>query len=518
MTGSVRHLIVVFGDQLNHDSAALADCDDERDAILMMEVDEEATYIPQHKQRLVLFFSAMRHFRDELEERGRTVHYARLDGNNNRGSFAQELRRWINKTRPERVIAVRPGDYRVEEVLRAAAADRDTPLDVLEDEHFMTTGDQFREFAKGRRSLVLESFYREMRKRHDILMEDGKPVGGRWNYDEDNRDKFGADGPGDIKSPRSFRPDDVTRDVMALVADRYSDSPGDLDGFDYPVTHRQARAALRDFIEYRLPHFGRYQDAMATGRPYLYHSRLTCAMNLHLLDPRDVVAAAVDAYEKGEAPLNSVEGFVRQVIGWREYIRGVYWLHMPDYQTLNALAADLPAPALLWTGDTDMNCIRECVAGLRQNAYAHHIQRLMVLGLFNLLLGVDPYEVHRWHMSMYADAVDWVSLPNVLGMSQFGDGGIVGTKPYCASGNYINKMSDYCGDCRYDYRLATGDDACPMTTLYWDFLSRHRRRFEHNRRMGFQLKNLDRKSDAERRKIRRQASDLKARYANEGWL
>ena len=303
-----------------------------------------------------------------------------------------------------------------------------------------------------------------------------------------------------------------------MVERRFPDSPGKLDSFDYPVTHDQARAALRDFIEHRLAQFGTYQDAMVSGEPYLYHSRLSCVLNLHLLDPRDAIAAAVQAYEDGAAPINAVEGFVRQILGWREFIRGVYWLKMPDYAELNALDADLPMPAFMWTGETEMNCIAQSVGQLVEHAYAHHIQRLMVLGLFAMLLGVRPHDVHRWHMSMYADAVDWVSLPNVLGMSQYGDGGIVGSKPYAASGNYIIKMGDYCAGCRYNPKRATGEDACPITTLYWDFLSRNRRRIAGNRRMGFQLKNLDRKDDSERRAIREQAKVLKSEMTSETYL
>ena len=508
-TGKVRRLVVVLGDQLDADAAAFDGFDAEADAVLMMEVGEEARYIPQHKQRLVLFLAAMRHFRQALETKGRTVHYVGLDDRNNRGSLAAEIERWADKTRPDRIVMTKPGDWRVEDAIVAQAEELDCPIDVREDRHFYGSPDAFSEFADGRKALVMEPFYRGMRRRHDVMMDGDKPVGGDWNFDSENRQSFGKDGPGHIKAPRSFRPDEITQDVIRMVEQQFPDSPGSLDGFDYPVTRDQARAALRDFIQHRLAEFGTYQDAMVAGRPYLYHSRLSCVLNLHLLDPRDAVDAAVDAYADGDAPINAVEGFVRQILGWREFIRGVYWLKMPDYADLNALNADLPMPAFMWTAETDMACVRDSIGQLIDTAYAHHIQRLMVLGLFAMLLGVRPYDVHRWHMSMYADAVDWVSLPNVLGMSQYGDGGIVGTKPYAASGNYIDRMSDHCAGCRYDPGKATGEDACPFTTLYWDFLSRHRNRLKGNRRMGFQLKNLDRKDDGERRMIRRQADALK---------
>ncbi len=513
-----RHLVLVMGDQLDLRSSALEGVDKEADAVLMLEVKDEASYVPQHKSRLVLFFSAMRHFRDNLVGRGYRVLYSELDDPNNRGSFADEIERWANKARPEKLIVIQPGDFRVEQTIRNTAKRLELSLEVEDDRHFYCAPPEFEAFAADRKSLLLEAFYRQMRRKHDILMEGEGPVGDRWNFDEENRESFGRDGPPSIKAPRSFRQDDITRAVIKLVEREFPDSPGSLEGFDYPVSREQAREALRDFVEHRLPRFGRFQDAMATGRPHLFHSRLSAVMNLHLLDPRAAVDAAIEAFEKGEVPLNAVEGFVRQILGWREYVRGVYWMQMPDYAEMNALGADLPMPAFMWTAETEMNCVSRSVGQLIDHAYAHHIQRLMVLGLFAMLLGVRPYDVHRWHMSMYADAIDWVSLPNVLGMSQYGDGGIVGSKPYSASGNYINRMSDYCRTCRYDPRKATGDNACPFTTLYWDFLSRHRQKFAGNRRMGYQLSNLDRKDNGERQAIRDQADALKSAFTEETYL
>jgi len=513
-----RHLVVVLGDQLNDEASAFDGFDQKSDAVLMMEVAEEATYVPQHRMRLALFFSAMRHFRHELETKGRRVHYAELEDQHNRGNFADELQRWAHKTRPEKLIITKPGDYRVEQKICKAAKSLDCKLEVRADRHFLCDLEEFRTYAEARKSLLLEGFYRQMRRSRGILITGNGPAGGQWNYDKDNRKGFGPDGPGHIKAPRSFSHDDVTSAAIDTVTRCFPDNPGRLDFFDYPVTRDQAHAALRDFIENRLARFGTYQDAMATGHPYLYHSRLSCVLNLHLLDPRDAIDAAVDAYEEGAAPLNSVEGFVRQILGWREFIRGIYWLKMPRYAELNALNADLPMPAFMWTGETEMNCVRQSVGQLIDHAYAHHIQRLMVLGLFAMLLGVRPYDVHRWHMSMYADAIDWVSLPNVLGMSQYGDGGIVGSKPYAASGSYINRMGDYCDGCRYNSKAAIGDDACPFTTLYWDFLSRHRQQIRSNRRMGFQLRNLDRKDDTEIRAIGKRADKLRADMSARSYL
>ena len=386
----LRNLVLVLGDQLDRNSAAFDGFERGADAVLMMEVAEEASYLPQHKIRLALFFSAMRHFRDELRARGRTVHYVSLDEKSNRGSFAAEIERWARRTRPERLIVLKPGDYRVEEAIRDCARALGCPLEIREDRHFLCASAEFAEFAEGRRTLVLETFYRAMRRRHAVLMDGEEPEGGAWNFDAANRASFGRAGAGRIKAPRSFPPDALTQEVLALVERRFPDAPGALEGFDYPVTHEEARAALRDFIQHRLEGFGRYQDAMASGRPFLYHSRLSCVLNLHLLDPRDAIDAACAAYREGRAPLNSVEGFVRQILGWREYVRGVYWLEMPGYAQLNALAAELPMPAFMWTGECEMNCVRQCVGQLERHAYAHHIQRLMVLGLFAMLLGVRP--------------------------------------------------------------------------------------------------------------------------------
>lgn len=505
-----RRLIVLFGDQLNADAKALEGADPARDTIVMMEVAEEATYVPQHKKRLVLFFSAMRHFRADLEARGFRMAYSRLDDADNTGSFAGELNRRIAEISPDRIVATMPGDHRVLTVLDETARETGTPLNVLDDAHFLSTPVEFDRFAEGRKSLVMEMFYRGMRRKTGWLMDGDKPVGGDWNYDADNRESLKKSGPEFISTPREFAPDDVTSEVIGMVELRFPDAPGTLDSFDLPVTAADAQEALDDFIENRLPDFGRYQDAMKTGEAYLFHSRLSAAMNLHLLDPRTVIDAAIAACEDGRAPINSVEGFVRQILGWREYVRGIYWRKMPGYAELNALDADLPMPAFMWTAETDMACVRASVEQLIDTAYAHHIQRLMVLGLFAMLLGVRPYDVHRWHMSMYADAIDWVSLPNVLGMSQYGDGGIVGTKPYAASGAYIDRMSDYCAGCRFDPKKATGDDACPFTTLYWDFLDRHDDTLRANRRMGFQYRNLDRKDAGDVHDIRRQADRLKA--------
>jgi len=412
------------------------------------------------------------------------------------------------------VIVVLPGDWRVKEQLEKAAESAGIELEIRVDAHFYSTPEDFAEWADGRKTLVLETFYRHLRKKENILIDsDGDPVGGDWNFDKENRETFGKSGPPDSTEPVSKKdPDDLTREVLKLVESRFGDHPGELSEFDLPVDREGALNWLVEFIKERLPDFGKYQDAMWTGERFLYHSRLSCLLNVKLLSPAEVVDAAVEAYESGDAPINSVEGFVRQILGWREYMRGIYWLHMPDFTDKNFLDTHEDLPSFFWDGETDMACVRDSMENVLRHGYAHHIQRLMVLGLFAQIYGVDPRLFHEWHMAMYLDAIDWVSLPNTVGMSQFGDGGIVGTKPYCASGNYINRMSNYCSDCRFHPKQATGDDACPFTTFYWDFLSRNYDKLKDNRRMNFQIKNLEKKADEDLEAIQDKAASFREQW------
>ena len=500
--GTIRNLVIVLGDQLNADSAAFDGFDASRDLVLQMEVMEEATYVRQHKKKIAFFFSAMRHFRLELEARGRRVRYVELDDPENTGSFASEIERLQRRLGPAHSIVLEPGDWRVREKLTRLRE----PPEMRADRHFLCDKDWFSDFMRAHPKPVMETFYRQMRRKSGLLMNDnGTPLGGVWNYDSENRRAFGKQQQPIIPARCGPTPNAVTREVLKLVERRFPDNPGTLDGFDLPVSRADALMQLREFVTERLPLFGTYQDAMRGGEPWLYHSRLSGSLNLHLIDPSEVINAAL---EQASVPLNSLEGFVRQIIGWREFIRGIYWQQMPGYAESNALGAELPMPAFYWTGETEMRCLSEAIGHTIQHAYAHHIERLMVLGLFVLLLGVRPYDVHIWHMAMFWDAIDWVSLPNTLGMSQYGDGGITGTKPYAASGNYIDRMSDHCGHCRYDPKKAVGEDACPFTTLYWNFLDRHRRRLAMSRRMRNQYLNLDRKTPGELRAIRKQAETL----------
>ncbi len=514
----MRNLIVVFGDQLNRDSAVFTGFNKSCDRVWMAEVEEEATHVWCHKLRIALFFAAMRHFRNALKEQRVTLEYHELTTRRtqDRGKgFAAVLRKDLRRLRPERLIAVRPGDYRVLRLLIEVAEKAGVELQIRPDSHFYCSVEEFKRFAERSKSLLLESFYRLMRRQHEILVsEDGKPLGGQWNFDKNNRDSFGSSGPGTVPSPYTFAPDAVTQDVLRLVESRFRRHPGSLEHFDLPVTAHDALRMLKHFIEHVLPLFGQFEDAMWIGQAYLYHSRLSSSLNLKLLSPRDCVTRAVQAYRDGKAPLNSVEGFVRQILGWREYVRGIYWLYMPDYASKNFFEHELNVPDFFWNGDTDMTCVREAMRHVIDHGYTHHIERLMVLGLLAQLTGVHPHRFHAWHMAMYVDAVDWVSLPNTLGMSQYADGGIVGTKPYCATGNYINRMSNYCKSCDYSFKEAVGERACPFTTLYWDFLDRHYEKLRGNPRLAFQMRNLEKKRTEATllEAIRAQANDLRARW------
>ena len=505
----LRTLVIVLGDQLDLDAAGLDGFDAAQDAVWMAEVAEESTHVWSSKPRTVMFLAAMRHFALALRAAGRPLHYTALDDAGNQGSLAAQLKADIARLRPQQLVMTAPGDWRVLQALKAVAAEAGLPLDVREDRHFYSTVLDFQAHAEGRKQLRLEYFYREQRQRHKVLMDGDEPCGGQWNFDADNRQPFPKTGPQAVPARSTFAPDDVTREVIALVQTRFAAHPGRLESFAWPVTRAQALVSLQDFIEQRLPLFGPHQDAMWPGQPWLYHAHLGAALNLKLLNPREVVAAAEAAWRAGKAPLAGVEGFVRQVLGWREFVRGIYWTKMPAYIDRNAQDAQEPLPAWFWTGETDMACLRDTLTQTLEHGYAHHIQRLMVTGLYTLLLGVQPQQVHAWYLAVYVDAVEWVELPNVLGMSQYADGGVMASKPYIASGKYIDKMSPYCKGCRYDPALRTGEAACPFTTLYWDYLMRHETTLARNPRMALQVKNLVRLDTAERKAVGARAQSIR---------
>ncbi|MFV1878600.1 cryptochrome/photolyase family protein [Nioella sp.] len=498
-------LVLVLGDQLTPTMAALKAADMARDVVVMAEVAAETDYVPHHPKKIAFLFAAMRKFAARLQADGWRVAYTRLDDPDNAGSIGGELLRRAAEFGATEVLATEPGEWRLIEALR------DHPLTVrmLEDDRFLCTHSEFEAWAEGRKALRMEFFYREMRRKTGLLMDGDQPEGGQWNFDHDNRKgpPKGLSGP----VPPRFDPDAVTEEVLRLVETRFDSHFGDLRPFWFATEPAQAEQALDHFIAYALPRFGDYQDAMVTGQDFLFHSVLSVYINAGLLDPLEVCRRAEAAYHAGRAPLNAVEGFIRQIIGWREFVRGVYFREGPGYAQRNALDHSRRLPPVYWGGETRMRCMKEAVGVTRREAYAHHIQRLMVTGNFALLAGVDPGEVHEWYLAVYADAYEWVEAPNTVGMSQFADGGVVGSKPYVSSGNYISKMSDYCKTCAYGVKVKTGPDACPFNLLYWHFLGRHRDSFAQNPRMAQMYRTWDRMEPSRQSEILSDADALLSR-------
>lgn len=497
-------LRLILGDQLSDNLPSLKDAQ-KGDIILMAEVMQEASYVKHHKKKIAFLFSAMRHFAQSLQANGYDVRYTKLTDEDNSGDLFGEIKRLCAAEEIDRIILTEPGEYRLLDEMRNWQRSLNIPVEICEDDHFICSHERFETWAKdGRKELTMEFFYREMRKETGVLMESGKPAGGQWNFDKENRKplKKGMQ----FSAPMHFSHDNITKDVLKLIAEEFDDHFGDLEPFFYAVTSADAKRALAHFIDKNLSTFGDYQDAMATGETFLSHSIIAQYINCGLLDPIATCNAAVEAYYRGDAPINAVEGFIRQILGWREFIRGVYWLHMPDYKERNLLRADRPLPDLYWGAKTEMRCMSEVVRMTKESAYSHHIQRLMVTGNFALLAGLNVMEVCDWYLAVYADAYEWVELPNTLGMALHADNGIVGTKPYISSGAYIDRMSNYCKSCRYNPKQKTGEDACPFTTLYWDFLLRHEDRFRKNTRMRLAYRNVDRLDNEERREIRKAAN------------
>lgn len=492
-------LRLILGDHLSFSVSSLADTSKD-DLLLICEVRQEATYVKHHKKKIVFLFSAMRHFAQALRAKGLNVQYVAYDDPANTGSLRNEVARARDEHRISEVIVTAPGEYRLLEDMKQWSDALGLPVTIRPDDRFLCATDEFAAWADGRKQLRMEFFYREMRRKHAVLMRGDEPISGQWNYDHDNR----KPPPKNLTVPDLFRADvdSITQDVIALVAGHFPDHFGDIDPFHFAVTRDTALQALDIFVDQRLRLFGDYQDAMIQGEPWMYHSHIGLYLNCGLLTPMECIARAEAAYHDGSAPLNAVEGFIRQILGWREYVRGIYWLKMPDYKSMNFLEAKRPLPNFYWTADTQMNCMRQCITETRQNAYAHHIQRLMVLGNFALIAGLDPDEVNDWYLLVYADAYEWVELPNVSGMILFADGGLMASKPYAASGAYINKMSNYCGSCRYNHTVKNGPKACPFNYLYWDFIDRNAAKLRGNPRMGFMYKSLDRMTDEKRHAIR----------------
>jgi deoxyribodipyrimidine photolyase-related protein len=501
---TARHLVLILGDQLDSQHAALAGLDPKQDVVLMAEVAAESTHVWSSKSRIAFFLSSMRHFADALIARGIRVEYAKL-GAHRFHSLADALSDAITRLSPRKVLLAEPGEWRVEEQLRDCCAQHDIELAVLEDTHFLITRHEFATWAACYKQLRMEYFYRMMRKRHAVMMDGGEPLGGRWNFDAENRGAFGKSGPGPLPAPPQFAPDTITRDTFADIETHFADHPGSVERFAWPVTREQALTALAAFVRERLARFGEFQDAMWLQEPHLYHSLISAALNVKLLNPREVIAAAVEALDKGRASVESVEGFIRQILGWREFIRGVYWLDMPAMRSANAFDHQRKLPAWYWTGSTHMNCMKATVGQTLETGYAHHIQRLMITGIFGLLAEIRPQEVEDWYLAVYVDAVEWAELPNVAGMALYANNGRFTSKPYIASGAYIKRMSNYCTGCRYRPDVKTGVNACPFTTLYWHFLDKHEAALAKNPRTSLMVRNVTRLSGDERAAIREQA-------------
>ncbi|WP_083229634.1 cryptochrome/photolyase family protein [Agrobacterium sp. RAC06] len=497
---------LVLGDQLSHSLSALADADPETSLVLMAEVMSEATYVKHHKKKIAFLFSAMRHFAEELREKGLAVRYVTLDDPQNTQSLKGELARTLADTGAASVVVTECGEWRLADEMRGWEASLGVPVEIREDDRFLCSIEDFREWRKGRKQLRMEYFYRDMRRRHRVLLEGEEPVGGKWNLDAENR-KPPAEG---LKGPKriSHRKDTITKSVLDLVEERFTGHMGSLASFHFAVTAAQAEMELQQFIEEILPTFGDYQDAMVKGEPYLYHSLISSYVNAGLLLPIDVIRRAEAAWFDGRAPLNAVEGFIRQILGWREYVRGIYWTEMPDYAGLNHLVASRPLPQMYWTAKTDMACMRGAVGDTIEHAYSHHIQRLMVTGNFAMLAGIDPVQVCDWYLAVYSDAYEWVELPNTLGMALYGDGGIMASKPYAASGKYIDRMSNFCGGCRYDPKLTTGSKACPFNALYWDFLDRNTEKLARNPRLSNMYATWRRMDPFKQDAIRKHATEV----------
>ena len=519
-----RHLVLILGDQLDESSSAFEGFDPAQDLVLMVEAFEESTHVWSHKVRTTLFLSAMRHFADQLRQRKWHVDYRALDTHGDK-TLGAGLLAAVEEHHPERLIGVEPGDLRVREQIEiaiksiaprahkagAAASKASRPMmEWREDRHFLCSLPQFRKWAGASTSLRMEFFYRTMRKQYKVLMEGDQPVGGKWNFDAENRKGFGKAGPKDVPKPLVFVQDQITQDVTALVEKHFGGHPGNLHAFNWPVTREQALTALDDFIAHRLPHFGAHQDAMWTNLDFGWHALLSSSLNLKLLNPLEVVLAAEKAYASRGLDLAGVEGFIRQILGWREFIRGVYFLDMPELKTANHYGHTNSLPKWYWTGDTKMNCMRQSIGQTLANGYSHHIQRLMVTGMFGVTAQINPQQLCDWYLAVYVDAVEWVELPNTAGMALFANGGRFTSKPYVASGAYIKRMSNYCGGCQYEPETRVGPSACPMTTLYWNFLDKHEDTFGSNPRTALMVKNLQRMTPELRTQVRERATEMLA--------
>ncbi len=491
-------LILILGDQLDLQSAALRNFNPQADEVIMIESANEAQYVWSHKAKIAIFLSAMRHFAKSLQDLGYPLTYIKQASL----PIVDVLKEQILEKGVKHLVCIEPGEYRLKLAIESLVKELGIKIEIHDDEHFYCTRQEFAEWSSNKKELRLEYFYRLMRKKHNILLDaDGNPEGGQWNFDQDNRKPYPKKGPGIIDAPAAFDPDGITQEVLDFVEETYPDHPGSLSQFNWPVTRDQAVQALEYFVEYRLRSFGVYQDAMWTDTPFGWHSILSSALNLKLLNPREVISAVLLAWKKYSLDLATIEGFIRQILGWREFVRGMYFLDMPQMAKDNYYNHQNRLPKWYWTGKTQMACMKDAIGQTLQYGYAHHIQRLMLTGNFALLAEILPQEVCDWYLAIYVDAIEWVELPNTAGMALFANGGRFTSKPYIASGAYIKRMSNYCESCKYKTEVRFGENACPMTTLYWNFLIKHRDQFEASPRTRLMTANLKRISDADQQEI-----------------
>ena len=506
----MKTLRLILGDQLNERHSWFKK-PEANVVYVLMEVRQETDYVEHHIQKVAGFFTAMRAFARRLEEAGHAVRYLRLDDADNQHNFADNIKQIIKKEKIDRFEYLLPDEYRLDQQLNNVASRLPVATAVYDTEHFLTTRSDLKQHFKGKKRFLMESFYRQMRKQTNILMEGKKPVGGKWNFDQSNRNRYDGEVP--IPAPKVFK-NDVTP-IAAMIETAGINTMGEIKptAFIWPINRKQALQMLREFMDKRLPHFGTYQDAMTTESWSLFHARISFALNTKMLHPMEVIEAALQrasGHKKPAVGIEQLAGFIRQILGWREYVRGIYWAHMPAYETGNYLNQRADLPDFYWTADTRLKCLQAAIGQSLEHAYAHHIQRLMVTGNFALLAGVHPDQIDAWYLGIYIDAIQWVEFVNTRGMSQFADGGIVATKPYISSANYIHKMSDYCGQCHYDHKSKTGDRACPFNSLYWDFLDRHRSLLAKNPRIGMMYRTWDRMKAENRKALKKQAR----RYRN----
>lgn len=502
-------LVFLLGDQLSEDMSSLRDFSKEKDLILMCEIYDEAHYVKHHKKKIILIFSAMRHFAESLRHQGFNVEYVdyQTAKKHKLNSFSDVLQHTLKSHNVDEIQVTHAGEYRVQQELETWHQDFDVPVHILEDDRFLCSISEFKTYASGKKQLLMEFFYRMMRKKYDLLMEQGKPIGGKWNYDKENRRP--ADDSFMFYHPLKHKQDVMTQEVIQLVEEEFPDHFGSAEDFWFATTQSEAEESFQEFLEKALNDFGTYQDAMLDQEKFIYHSVCSIYLNIGLLDPLKMCRQVEETYRKNNIPLNSAEGFIRQILGWREFVRGIYWTYMPDYDQTNYFDNKHDLPAFYWNAKTDMNCMKCAIQQTIDEAYAHHIQRLMVTGNFALIYGVVPQQICEWYLAVYADAFDWVECPNTHGMVMHADGGVVGTKPYAASGKYIQRMSNYCENCIYDVKKITGDKACPFNFLYKDFLITHFDKLKDNHRMRLILKQVEKLSSEERKAIQTQSEEFR---------